>query len=364
MSTFFPNISKFDQSKPDYQALPNKNLVWPNQPNFYNSSLIDLKVDPFGGVVIPFGFLVPTKGKGGLYYYPFSKEDRSVIGTSEPILLTRDNEEDIEWFYHRVRFIDLNGDGRDDLLTCRTEKPIFGSTKTELVSFVFNANTKGYDEKVIMKSACDVFFDTADIDKDGRFEIVSAGFFISQLNVIYSEDPNNNFLNGNVKVKTIDANAGQLFEVIIEDLDNQGNLELLATNHQGNNAEVKGALFYYTLSGNVRTGKWSKNIFHDDFPVLKGGFNQAAPGAPVLFHPNLNRKERLHIILAGDGSEYAYHFAPSAVTEELSYSLVWSQLYSDTVGGIDVADVNGDGITDCIIPIYEKNVLYFYSYNP
>ena len=141
---------------------------------------------------------------------------------------------------------------------------------------------------------------------------------------------------------------------------------MLATNHQGNNAAVKGALFYYKLSGNVRTGTWIKTIIYDNFPVLKGGMNQAAPGAPVLFHPNLNRQkeERLHIILAGDGSEYAYHFAPSVKTEELSYSLVWSKLYGDTVGGIDVADINGDGINDCIIPIYEKNIVYFYSYNP
>jgi len=105
----------------------------------------------------------------------------------------------------------------------------------------------------------------------------------------------------------------------------------------------------------VRTGTWNKKIIYDDFPVLKGGMNQAAPGAPVLFHPNLKQKGRLHIILAGDGSEYAYHFAPSAANEELSYKMVWSKLYGDTVGGIDVADIDGDGISDCVIPIYEKN---------
>ncbi len=123
-------------------------------------------------------------------------------------------------------------------------------------------------------------------------------------------------------------------------------------------------MFYYTLTGDVRTGTWNKKIIYDDFPVLKGGMNQAAPGAPVLFHPNLKQKGRLHIILAGDGSEYAYHFAPSAANEELSYKMVWSKLYGDTVGGIDVADIDGDGISDCVIPIYEKNIIYFYSYNP
>jgi hypothetical protein len=222
---FLPNISKVDPTFPKFQALPNKNLVWPNQPNYHDSSLIDAKIDPFGGIIVPFGFLVPSKGRGGLYYYPFTSQDRSAVSPSpQPINLASDNEENIDWFYHRAKLVDLNGDGTKDILTCRTHKPIFGSTLTELVSFVFDPTTKGFKEHVIMKSACDVFFDTADIDKDGRFEIFSAGFFISQLNVIYSTDPNNSFLNGNVEVRRIDEKAGQLFEVIIADLDNQGKI--------------------------------------------------------------------------------------------------------------------------------------------
>ncbi len=220
---FLPNISKINPASTIFQTLPNNNLFWPNQPSYYNASLIDSRVDPFGGILIPFGFLLPTKGNGGIYYYPFTARDRSMINhDSQPINLAYDNEEKISWFYHRVRIIDLDGDGIKDILTCRTHKPIFGQTLTELVSFVFDMTTKGYKEHVIMKSACDVFFDTADIDKDGRFEIVSAGFFISQLNVIYSTDPKNSFLNGNVVVREIDSNAGQLFEVTLSDLDNQG----------------------------------------------------------------------------------------------------------------------------------------------
>ena len=46
-----------------------------------------------------------------------------------------------------------------------------------------------------MNDVCDVFFDATDIDNDGRVEIVAAGFFISQLAVIYSDDSKNSFLN-------------------------------------------------------------------------------------------------------------------------------------------------------------------------
>jgi hypothetical protein len=98
---------------------------------------------------------------------------------------------------------------------------MFGQTRTQLVGLVLN-ELNNYEENVINEMACDVFFDWTDLDKDGRYEIIAAGFFFSKLNVIYSEDKNNNFLNGNTKVRTIDDAAGQLFDVKVDDLDNDG----------------------------------------------------------------------------------------------------------------------------------------------
>lgn len=53
------NVSdvKFDNVK----VLKNTNLKWPNEGTFYNSSLYGKDIDPYGGLMIPFGFLVPTK---------------------------------------------------------------------------------------------------------------------------------------------------------------------------------------------------------------------------------------------------------------------------------------------------------------
>jgi hypothetical protein len=99
----------------------------------------------------------------------------------------------------RVKFVDLTGDGKLDILTCRTHKPVIGPTKTELVGFVLNEALQ-FEPKLRLNEACDVFFDVADIDSDGRFEIIAAGFFISKLNLIYSDDPKNSFINGNVQV--------------------------------------------------------------------------------------------------------------------------------------------------------------------
>lgn len=99
--------------------------------------------------------------------------------------------------------VDLSGDGKLDLLTCRTHKPVVGDTKTQLVGFVLDETRLVFEEKLVLDEACDVFFDIADFDMDGRFEIVVAGFFIAKLNLIYSDDPNNSFLTDKVKVKIL-----------------------------------------------------------------------------------------------------------------------------------------------------------------
>ena len=42
----------------------------------------------------------------------------------------------------------------------------------ELVAFVFDNKSQTFKEILILKNICDVFFDVADLDNDGRFEIV------------------------------------------------------------------------------------------------------------------------------------------------------------------------------------------------
>jgi hypothetical protein len=114
-----------------------------------------------------------------------------------------------------------------------------------MVALVYQNATQSFDEKVLLENVCDVFFDVADIDNDGRVEIIVAGFFVSQLSVIYSDDQANSFLNGNIHVVKIDTNGGAFFDVKIIDLDLEGddNKELLVTNHQGNKLPVKGIAY-------------------------------------------------------------------------------------------------------------------------
>ena len=366
--TYYANFTTDIAASSKTSKVFQSGFVWPNEVTYISQSIVNQTVDPFGGLIASGGFLVPTKTKGGLYYFPFSGLDRYKIDIAKPIELSFQTGNRQDWFYHRVMFVDINGDGyANDLLTCRAYKPVFGSTKTELVAFVFNSATQKFEEHIIMKEACDVHFDVADVDNDGRFEIIAAGFFISQLNVIYSDHETNSFLGGNAKKKVIDSNAGQIFDVIIENLNSDKKLELIVTNHQEKGMSIKPALFYYKLNGsNIRDSTWERFTIYQNFPILQGGIKPASPGIPILVHPNLNDKSELaHILVAGDGAQYAYLFEPNTDSAgNLNYTLTWSRLFKNTVGGISVADLDGDGFSEFSVPSYDENAIYFFSFGP
>ncbi|KAJ8315838.1 hypothetical protein KUTeg_007988 [Tegillarca granosa] len=77
-------------------------------------------------VTVAGGFLVPFKTKGTVNIFDIS--GTSISGPYD----IADDSSDHEWFYHRVLWADMNGDGQDDAK--KISKTIFCKYYTNLVT--------------------------------------------------------------------------------------------------------------------------------------------------------------------------------------------------------------------------------------
>lgn len=66
------------------------------------------------------GFLVPLKTKGSIRLVDLS------TGTPQRPTEMTTGSDDHHWFYHRVLWLDMNGDGKKDAVTCRAKKSLLG----------------------------------------------------------------------------------------------------------------------------------------------------------------------------------------------------------------------------------------------
>jgi hypothetical protein len=99
-----------DASTLSAHKLDTPKFEWPN----------DVKVIPNDvfykrGIVVPDGFLVPGKSNGGVYVITMDDSD-----ITQTVSTTKISTEDKGYFYHMGEWIDMNGDGRKDFLTARS----------------------------------------------------------------------------------------------------------------------------------------------------------------------------------------------------------------------------------------------------
>ena len=90
--------------------LDTASFEWPN-----NVAVVPMDVFDERAIVVPDGFLVPTKKTGGIYIVRMDSSD--ITQTVETVKIT---EHKRNYFYHNGYWVDLNGDGRKDFITARS----------------------------------------------------------------------------------------------------------------------------------------------------------------------------------------------------------------------------------------------------
>ncbi|CAH0363777.1 unnamed protein product [Pelagomonas calceolata] len=141
---------------------------WPNE-----AELAPAGVFPFEALVVCQGFLNPGARPGRISVINMAThEEQNISGGGD-------------WFYHRVVYLDMDGDGDDDVVTVRSNWPAGppdANTRGELVWFR-NPGTDAFpwEETVLVSApaigpwpaAPDIFLQAADLNGDGTEEIAA-----------------------------------------------------------------------------------------------------------------------------------------------------------------------------------------------
>lgn len=312
-------------------------IVWPNEiekmPDVSNE-------DDF--YVIASGFFPPTKNTGGIYL--MSKKSGK---------LTKISQDKRGWWYHRIRFWDVDKDGKLDVLTARAYKGLIWGKGAEFVALLApnGSNRKVWEEKILFNGP-DVFFEIIDVENDGEFEVISSQFLNEKLVYHYKDKLTDNWIE-----KIIDSSIGAGFDLSIVDLNQDGKLEILVTNHV---STEEAGVFAYEIPPNPESDNWIKHTIHKGFRTTASGIGQASPGNAQAFKAFTYLDEKLSIVVSGDGNEKIHLFSPTETPWVYKHDVIYSG--RGIMGKVTTSDVDKDGKSEIYIPAYDENKIHIFEY--
>ena len=197
-------------------------FTWPN-------NVAAVPEDVFGNrsIVVPDGFLVPGHSNGGVYIVEMDAEDLTKVTST-----TKITEKKSGYFYHMGHWVDLNGDGRKDFLTARSNAKKGGG---ELVWLehpeegVSNKKNKDAWTEHVIGNMADVGFEVVELPEyEGEIVVLAAQFFDEAVSMHRIS-----LVDGSlIQSKIIDNTQIQsAYSVGLVDLNNDGSRQLLVNNH-------------------------------------------------------------------------------------------------------------------------------------
>jgi hypothetical protein len=394
--------------------------VWPNE-----TSRVPDGVVPFEAVVSPQGFL-STPRPGRISLIDISDPDRTeyIVDQSSftPPRCKPGSDDNQPWFYHDARFIDMDDDGLRDLVTVRSSliagRGGFCPPSGQLVWFrnpgkALDPDTE-WDVTVLVDVAPkpggpEVNMNAHDFDGDGVPEIVASHFFKHDGVTIYGAPEGKRWsdvdpVNGPfVRQKDIMNGQGNPFAIDIVDLNMDGRLDVLTSNHQGDQCfevtktDVPGRAIAIEqpADGKLFDSDWTVHVIKDNiraaptFPEPKQGPGRLAPNRAFAFWPRRSMEgvQKPWVILGGDEAAKVWLLKPeseaeddwnyqSAVAFDINdyYGPNTSQTLQKDPQGVSISTVGGlawrydrpgpDGMAEFYLPVFEAREIQVLSFRP
>jgi hypothetical protein len=327
-----------DRAGPPYKE------VWPNE-----SDVVPEGVLPFNAVVVPGGFLAtPKAGRFTIVNVDDPARPEYVVaaaGTATPDCsdgVVRNER----WFYHQALFHDMDGDGLKDIVTARANLMPF-MYKCPFVGELIYFRNPGKDLKPDVpwevrvlaglpdeKNGPEVNLDLADLDGDGVPEIIATHFFTSDNITVFGAPTGGQWADLNpaagrpLRRATVMTGQGRPFAVEAVDLNGDGRLEILTSNHQGDGCfdvtadKIPGRVMALQppASGRIFDDPWATHILKDNIrpnptvPVPVRGPGRLAPNRAVAFWPIrwLEKRVRPWILVGGDEASRVWILKPAS----------------------------------------------------
>jgi hypothetical protein len=246
----------------------------------------------------------------------------------------------------------VNGDGRQDIITARGRKPVFGAAQGELRWLEQPADPTAVPwPSHKLADGPDIGIDVlAGPSGSGHAWIFAAEFFGKRFSFFELRS------GAIARSGVIDATEGEMYSVRALAGSTAGSVSLFATNYRYSGA---GSVFLYSgLLGATLNRTIVASGFHN---------RQFAPGsgAPGWLFPHWpttgSNAGPASLFVCGDGSETLTLLSPNGSGR---WAQTFQEDYSSTVGSAALGDFDSDGYTDVVVTDYNKGLVHAYTYSP
>ena len=327
----------------------------------------DINGDGIKDILSPSGFLACLVDCGNLFWLEGTGE-RNKWTKHEIVSNMKD-----KYFFFDVSLVDIDGDEVVDILTNASKKSSALSQDEKLMWFkgIKTDTTFEFDTTptIISDGNGGPFPRFIDINSDGKKDIVVAQFFNKKISengsFIWFEqvDAQNNEWNKHI----IDNESGESFMLeIIDDLYGDGIRRAVGVNHVNSASKPNGpkeGVFIFDIPEEP-TQKWPKKNIATDIQS-RNLSNQAAPG--LFGYGDITGNGLIDLVVSGDGDSRVFWFEQNPAgtfTQHTLDGFAGASMGAGSfgqAGGMQIVDLDGDGINEIIVTLYEDNKIYIYK---
>jgi len=269
--------------------------------------------------------------------------------------------------YHSGVWFQVDADNRDDLVTCRVELEGNLIRRAQLVWLgqPIGGLRARWSLDVLKEAACDsnlahAHFRSGPLNQDDV--IYATGFHTQRLTVFWSEGRNWD-IPALIEGRVIDIGR-QFYDVVVVDVNNNGDLELLVTSV----AQSGGVVEVWQIPNDFKNILgYTRRVIASGFVARNAGVNGRTPKVARPFFPTSNVNRKPWIMVAGGDDGRAYYLRPvSEQPGNWEYELVTVADHgvNQVVGGMTSADIDGDGNTELFVSVHNKNIVEVYTFGP